>query len=74
MQDSPNTPDDKTQLPHAVVSLEHLYHYRCGACDAWWSIADRHPKLGTHVFCPECGAKNLILHIEFAITNEECSS
>ena len=46
-------------------SKETLYHFNCGKCEKWWSIADYHlfsnnvpkneekvPKL---IICPHCG-------------------
>ncbi|MBP6854794.1 MAG: hypothetical protein KBD26_02860 [Candidatus Pacebacteria bacterium] len=42
-----------------TVSVEHLHHFRCGACDKWWSIGD--PKITKKKildwFCPWCGKK-----------------
>lgn len=48
----------------ALVSLERLYHFRCGHCDAWWSVADRRPRVGSVVSCPDCGGKNSVDAIE----------
>jgi DNA-directed RNA polymerase subunit RPC12/RpoP len=44
-------------------SIEHITHYNCGACGegySWWTVADKLPKLDSIVFCPHCGAANLI--------------
>ena len=41
-------------VPQHTVSIEVLYHYRCGACQKWWSIADD-PCVGEDKFCPYCG-------------------
>lgn len=36
------------------VSIEHLFHYRCGACDQWWTVADKFVEVAT---CPSCGKR-----------------
>ena len=54
-------------------SKEILYHFNCGKCDKWWSIADYHlfyknepnneekvPKL---IICPQCGHKEGVKEI-----------
>lgn len=41
-----------------TLSIEILYHLRCGSCGLWWSIADRKPPL--KVVCPDCGTKGLL--------------
>ena len=48
-------------------SKEILYHFNCGKCDKWWSIADHHllsndvPKkeeiVPNYIICPHCGHK-----------------
>ena len=35
------------------VSVEHLVHFLCGACQKWWSIADA--PLPNGYYCPWCG-------------------
>jgi len=53
-----------------TLSVEHLHHFRCGACDKWWSIGD--PSIAESSsksnaqnatqrewFCPWCGEKNV---------------
>jgi DNA-directed RNA polymerase subunit RPC12/RpoP len=55
-------------------SKEILYHFNCGKCNKWWSIADYHlsskevrsyqhiqPSLIT---CPHCGHKKEVKEIE----------
>jgi len=39
------------------VSLEKMYHFRCGKCDRWWSIPDCPVKDFPEMFCPWCGLK-----------------
>jgi predicted SprT family Zn-dependent metalloprotease len=46
--------------PTAIVSLEHLYHYQCGSCRGWWSIADKHHTEGELMVCPNCAKTNTI--------------
>jgi C4-type Zn-finger protein len=48
-------------------SKETLYHFNCGKCNKWWSIADYHlfsnnvPKseqiVPNLIICPHCGHK-----------------
>ena len=37
-------------------SLELIYHFSCGSCNKWWSIADlsSNGEIKT-MFCPHCG-------------------
>ena len=43
----------------ALVSVEHLYHFRCWHCSGWWSIADfQWPSPGASIHCPHCGKLN----------------
>ncbi len=49
-----------------ILSIEQLHHFRCGACDKWWSIGDpsiTKPGSGSATerewFCPWCGQKNV---------------
>lgn len=37
-----------------IFSREMLMHYRCPACDGWWSIGDGRSYGG--YFCPHCGS------------------
>jgi transcriptional regulator with XRE-family HTH domain len=48
----------------AKVSLERLYHFRCGKCNDWWTVGDRRPRINSIKFCTKCGAKNRITLIE----------
>lgn len=41
-------------LVHHQYSIEQLIHYRCGSCQAWWSVADRPPL--RNITCPYCSA------------------
>lgn len=36
-------------------SVEHLTHFRCNACNGWWSIGDAPER--DYWFCPWCGVK-----------------
>ena len=41
-------------------SKETLYHFNCGKCNKWWSIADYHLlsiNESTSVTCPHCSFK-----------------
>jgi len=48
-------------------SKEILYHFNCGKCNKWWSIADYHlfsnnvPMLIT---CPHCGHNEEIKEVK----------
>ncbi|MGB7957703.1 MAG: hypothetical protein WCF77_02570 [Minisyncoccia bacterium] len=44
----------KKSVPKRAVEL--LHHFRCHACDWWWSVGDA-PIRKTVWFCPWCGAK-----------------
>jgi hypothetical protein len=56
----------KSKIEHSIngsVSIEKLHHFRCGACNKWWSIGD--PQIIETVlkrewFCPWCGLKQKI--------------
>lgn len=37
-----------------LLSVERLHHFRCGACNKWWSIGDAE-KQKKEWFCPWCG-------------------
>jgi DNA-directed RNA polymerase subunit RPC12/RpoP len=55
-------------------SKEILYHFNCGKCDKWWSIADYHlfsnsvpeneKKVPILITCPHCGHNEEIKEIE----------
>jgi len=55
-------------------SKEILYHFNCGVCNKWWSIADYHllsnnvPKNKETVHnlltCPYCGHKEEVKEVE----------
>jgi DNA-directed RNA polymerase subunit RPC12/RpoP len=55
-------------------SKEILYHFNCGKCNKWWSIADYHlfsnnvpeDKEMVHILitCPHCGHKEKIKEVE----------
>lgn len=36
-------------------SVEKLYHFRCFACNQWWTIADCNQ--WHNIFCPWCGVE-----------------
>ena len=39
-------------------SKEILYHFNCGKCDKWWTIADHHLLFKeVKITCPHCGHK-----------------
>jgi len=45
------------------VSKEILYHFQCGECTKWWTIADHHLLLedtDNWVSCPHCGQRHKI--------------
>ena len=48
------------EKPSLVRSVEHLFHYRCGACEKWWAIADIEPREGEVIDCPHCGYPHVI--------------
>lgn len=58
------------QINMKLCSLERLYHFRCGNCDGWWSVADKTPQEGRSVFCPHCGAANLVIVIDDPLDQE----
>ena len=45
----------ETKPVAAAVSIESLWHYRCGACNLWWTIGDPPEAARINVFCPHCG-------------------
>ena len=45
-------------------SKEILYHFNCGKCNKWWSIADYHLlssnlELSDDIKCPHCGYSSI---------------
>ncbi|MBW4598975.1 MAG: hypothetical protein KME29_05005 [Calothrix sp. FI2-JRJ7] len=54
------------------VHVEYLFHYKCGACNQWWTIADKLIKLG--VACPDCktlqNVDKVIAHAEAPVVDE----
>jgi predicted RNA-binding Zn-ribbon protein involved in translation (DUF1610 family) len=40
-----------------VYSLKKLYHFRCGKCGGWWSIADYDGDMDASLTCPVCGER-----------------
>jgi len=54
------------RLNEGKVSVEHLSHFQCGACERWWSIGDiaAGQKDASFVnemwFCPWCGLKQKV--------------
>jgi hypothetical protein len=44
-----------------MVALERLVHFRCVACDQWWSVSDAPIHEKAEWFCPWCGRVN---HVE----------
>ncbi|MES2314830.1 MAG: hypothetical protein V4524_02750 [Patescibacteria group bacterium] len=56
----------KIEKLKGTLSVEHLHHFRCGACDKWWSIGDpsialpgKQSATKREWFCPWCGEKNI---------------
>jgi DNA-directed RNA polymerase subunit RPC12/RpoP len=47
-----------------IVHLEHLFHFCCGKCLKWWTVADIAPELKQIVTCPHCGHKQEVEAIE----------
>ena len=48
-------------------SKEILYHFNCGKCNKWWSIADYHlfsKNVSNLITCPYCGHKEKVKEIE----------
>lgn len=56
-------------------SKEVLYHFNCGKCDKWWSIADYYlfsnktPKseqmVPNLIICPHCGHKEEVIEVTY---------
>ena len=40
----------------ALYSKEILVHYRCSACNQWWTIGDDKPEERGSITCPHCSA------------------
>ncbi len=50
-------------------SKEILYHFNCGKCNKWWTIADHHLLVNDNkITCPHCGHKDVTKEIK---SNEE---
>ena len=49
-------------------SKEILYHFNCGKCNKWWSIADYHlfskDILKNKIICPHCEYKEEIIEVK----------
>jgi|TARA_R110002020_G_scaffold234620_1_gene446678 DNA-directed RNA polymerase subunit RPC12/RpoP len=49
-------------------SKEILYHFNCGKCNKWWSIADYHlfsnDILKNKITCPSCGHKEEVKEVK----------
>ena len=55
-------------------SKEILYHFNCGKCNKWWSIADYHlfsndvPKdketVHNMIICPHCEHKEEVIEVK----------
>tara|TARA_R110002020_G_scaffold249529_4_gene463463 strand:- start:3568 stop:3735 length:168 start_codon:yes stop_codon:yes gene_type:complete len=46
-------------------SKEILYHFNCGKCEKWWTIADHHfLSKDNLIICPHCGHKEEIKEIK----------
>ena len=59
-------PKQKKQVKHKY-SKETLYHFNCGECNKWWSIADYHffsKEVLSLVICPHCGHKEEVKEIK----------
>lgn len=41
-----------------TVSVELLYHFSCGLCQRWWTVADYQWVDRAQVICPHCGEKH----------------
>ncbi len=44
-----------------VYTVERLYHFLCGNCMRWWSIADFNIVKQDSVYCPHCGVSAEII-------------
>lgn len=42
------------------ISVEHLYHFSCSACNKWWTVADYKWELGKKGWCPHCGQEFVV--------------
>jgi len=46
-------------------SKEVLYHFNCGNCDKWWTIADHHLLVKENkITCPHCEYKDFTKEIK----------
>jgi transcription elongation factor Elf1 len=65
----------KKKLVKHKYSKEILYHFNCGKCNKWWSIADYHllskdvpknnKKVPNLLTCPYCGHKEEVKEVEY---------
>ena len=56
------------------ISKEVLYHFNCGKCNKWWSIADYHlfsndaiekeQIIPNSIMCPHCGQKEEVKEVK----------
>ena len=55
------------------ISKEILYHFSCGNCNKWWSIADYHLlsidnnkdlNYNNKITCPHCGHREKLIEIK----------
>jgi|10_taG_2_1085330.scaffolds.fasta_scaffold33788_3 C4-type Zn-finger protein len=63
----------KKQVKHKF-SKEILYHFNCGKCNKWWSIADYHlfynnvpeneEMVHSLMICPYCGHKETLIEVK----------
>lgn len=52
--------EDCTDMPH-TYSTETLFHFNCGICKKWWSVADFDAsKKPLRITCPHCSHKSRI--------------
>lgn len=42
------------------ICIEYLYHYRCDACQQWWSVGDIQPIPGKTIYCLHCGTPDIV--------------
>tara|TARA_Y100000310_G_C20701879_1_gene830743 strand:+ start:3008 stop:3193 length:186 start_codon:yes stop_codon:yes gene_type:complete len=51
---------------------EILYHFNCGKCNKWWSIADHHLlSKENKLICPYCGHKEEVEEDDIYKSNEK---
>lgn len=48
-------------MTDGTVSLEKMFHFRCRACNRWWSIADAPGNPAEREwYCPWCGTQQSV--------------